>query len=68
MNSLILYKELLAWRTILDILLIAAGLFFLYRTLLGLGTWKIVTGILVAVFIFLVAMTGIMGAGQAEMD
>ncbi len=51
----VLVKELLSWRAILDILLIAAGLFFLYRTLLRLGTWKIVAGILVAMAIFLVA-------------
>ncbi len=43
------------WRVILDILLIAAGLFFLYRTLLRLGTWKIVAGILVALLIFATA-------------
>lgn len=48
-------RELLSWRAILDIFLIAAGLFFLYRTLLRLGTWKIVAGILVAMAIFLVA-------------
>lgn len=43
------------WQTILDILLITAGLFFLYRTLLGLGTWKIVSGILVSTLFFIVA-------------
>lgn len=52
---LILVRELLSWRAILDIILIAAGLFFLYRTLLRLGTWKIVAGILVAMAVFLVA-------------
>ncbi|MDH3344556.1 MAG: diadenylate cyclase [Desulfobacteraceae bacterium] len=52
---LVLVRELLSWRAILDIFLIAAGLFFLYRTLLRLGTWKIVAGILVAMAIFLVA-------------
>ncbi|WP_300463569.1 diadenylate cyclase [Desulfobacula sp.] len=48
-------SELLTWRTILDILVIAAGMFFLYRTLIRLGTWKIVSGILVAAFFFIVA-------------
>lgn len=50
-----LFKAFLAWRSAVEILLIAAGLFFLYRTLVRLGTWKIATGILVAVAIFLVA-------------
>ncbi|MFC1857569.1 diadenylate cyclase [Thermodesulfobacteriota bacterium] len=62
-NSLVLFKKMLNWRTILDILLIAAGLFFLYRTLIRMGTWKIVAGILVAMAAFLVArflnLTGI---------
>ena len=52
---MVLVKELFSWRAILDIFLIAAGVFFLYRTLLRLGTWKIVAGILVAMAIFLVA-------------
>lgn len=58
MESLItlsIFKEFLAWRSAVDILLIATGLFFLYRTLVRLGTWKIATGILVAVGVFLVA-------------
>jgi len=55
LGILVLVRELLSWRAILDIFLIAAGLFFLYRTLLRLGTWKIVAGILVAMAIFLVA-------------
>ncbi len=52
---LVLIRALLSWRAVLDIFLIAAGLFFLYRTLLRLGTWKIVAGILVAMAIFWVA-------------
>ncbi len=43
------------WQTILDILLITGGLFFLYRTLIGLGTWKIVSGILVSALFFIIA-------------
>ena len=55
MGILSIFKEFLAWRTAVDILLMATGLFFLYRTLVRLGTWKIATGILVAVGVFLVA-------------
>jgi diadenylate cyclase len=47
--------EFFSWRAILDILLIAAGLFFLYRTLLRLGTWKIMAGILMALVVFILA-------------
>jgi uncharacterized protein (TIGR00159 family) len=50
-----LIKSISGWRAIVDILAIAAGLFFLYRTLLRLGTWRIVAGILVALFIFFIA-------------
>lgn len=50
-----LIKAISGWQAVLDILLIAAGLFFLYRTLLRLGTWRIVAGILVAMFFFLIA-------------
>lgn len=52
---LVIIKELLSWRAMLDIFLIAAGLFFLYQTLIRLGTWKIVAGILVAMAVFLIA-------------
>jgi len=54
-SPLRLFRSLLDWRVILDILLIAAVLYFLYRTLLRLGTWKIVTGILLAMALFIVA-------------
>jgi uncharacterized protein (TIGR00159 family) len=50
-----LIKAVAGWQAIIDILLIAAGLFFLYRMLLRLGTWRIVAGIIVALFIFLIA-------------
>jgi uncharacterized protein (TIGR00159 family) len=49
------FKQLFTWHAMLDILLIAAGLFFLYRTLRNLGTWRIVTGILIAMAVFLAA-------------
>ena len=54
-GSLSLFKALLNWRTALDILLMTAGLFFLYRSLLRLGTWRIVVGILAALGLFLIA-------------
>jgi DNA integrity scanning protein DisA with diadenylate cyclase activity len=50
-----LFRALLDWRVILDVILIAAALYFLYRTLLRLGTWKIVTGIFLAMIIFIAA-------------
>jgi uncharacterized protein (TIGR00159 family) len=46
---------MLDWRVVLDILLIAAALFLLYRTLHRLGAWKIVAGIFLAIAIFIVA-------------
>ena len=48
-------QEILDWRSFLDIVLIAMGLFFLYQTLRRLGTWKIVLGILIAAVVFIVA-------------
>ncbi|MCL2340469.1 MAG: diadenylate cyclase [Proteobacteria bacterium] len=50
-----LMYELFSWRMALDILLIAAALFFLYRTLHRLGTWKIMVGILLALLVFVLA-------------
>ena len=50
-----LIKGLTGWQAVVDILLIAAGLFLLYRTLLRLGTWRIVAGIIIAMLIFLSA-------------
>lgn len=47
--------ELLTWQAILDIAIISAGLFFLYRTLVRLGTWKIVVGILAAFLVIALA-------------
>ncbi|MBV5318748.1 MAG: diadenylate cyclase [Desulfobulbaceae bacterium] len=54
-HSLALALGFFSWRALLDILLITAGLFFLYRTLLRLGTWKIMAGILLAFLIFILA-------------
>ncbi|RJP94676.1 MAG: hypothetical protein C4518_02945 [Desulfobacteraceae bacterium] len=55
MGTLALIKEFLVWRNMIDVSLIAAGLFVLYRTLKRLGTWKIMAGMLVAMSIFLMA-------------
>lgn len=56
MNKIIfLLHELLTWQAILDIALITAGLFFLYRTLVRLGTWKILVGILAAFLVIALA-------------
>ncbi len=54
-GSLFLVKEMFGIRAFADICLVAAVLYFLYRTLLRLGTWKIVTGIVLAVALFSVA-------------
>ncbi len=45
----------LSWRILLDIALISTALFYLQRTLMRLGTWKIMAGIFVALFVFIVA-------------
>lgn len=42
-----------SWRTLLDIALISTGLFFLQRTLMRLGTWKIMAGIFLALVVFI---------------
>lgn len=55
MDILKVVRLVLDWRVLLDILLLAAALFFLYRTLLKLGAWKIVAGIFLAIVIFVVA-------------
>lgn len=55
LGSAAVINMVLNWRAVADILLISAGIFFLYRTLRGLGTWKIVTGILVAVVFYFFA-------------
>jgi diadenylate cyclase len=51
----LLFREFLTWQAFLDIALITAALFFLYRTVVRLGTWKIVLGILSAFVVFAVA-------------
>lgn len=54
-SFVLLIKELFTLRAIVDILLIAGGMFILYQTLLRSGTWKIVTGILLGMVFFLIA-------------
>ena len=57
-NLLILSKFLkgiLDWRAALDIFLIAVLIFFIYRTFRGLGTWRVLLGILTAIMIFVIA-------------
>lgn len=51
----LILNDVLSWRAALDIFLIATGLFFLYRTLVRQGTWKILLGILAAFLIFVFA-------------
>ena len=55
LHSTSLLTQLFTWRAAIDMLLIAAGLYVLYRTLLGLGTWKMVIGIFITIVFFLVA-------------
>ena len=50
-----LIKAIFGWKAVVDIVLIAAGLFFLYHTLLRLGTWRILAGIMLAASLFLIA-------------
>jgi len=45
-------KEMMSWRVGLDILLIGMAIFLTYRTLHRLGTWKILTGLLIAIVLF----------------
>ena len=54
-SNLFIVHQLLSWRAIVEILLLALGLFFLYRTLMRLGTWKIAVGVLAAILVFLAA-------------
>ena len=55
LTLIVLIKEMTGWKAVVDIVLIAAGLFFLYHTLLRLGTWRIIVGIMLAAFLFLIA-------------
>ena len=63
MVTLQLLREMLSWRSALDILILTVLVFILFRTLSRLGTWKILTGILLAAALFVLAnfldLTGI---------
>ncbi|MFH1992310.1 MAG: diadenylate cyclase [Pseudomonadota bacterium] len=48
-------KEMLSWKAVLDIFLIATLIFLIYRTFRTLGTWRVLLGILTAVTVFLIA-------------
>ena len=56
-----LIKGMIGWKAAVDIVLIAAGLFFLYHTLLRLGTWRIVAGIMLAAFLCAVGVGLVFG-------
>ncbi|MBU2489764.1 MAG: diadenylate cyclase, partial [Proteobacteria bacterium] len=47
--------NILNWRSLTDITLIALGFFFIYHTLRRLGTWKIFLGIVAAMLVFAAA-------------
>jgi uncharacterized protein (TIGR00159 family) len=47
--------QILSWQALLDIGIITGGLFFLYRTLARLDTWKIFVGICIAFLVFIFA-------------
>jgi len=55
MDFILLIQHFFDWRALIDILLMSAGLFFLYRTLQRLGTWGIAAGILIALVVYLLA-------------
>ena len=55
MDLILVIEQLLSWRALVDIFLVSAGLFFLYRTLQRLGTWGIAAGILIAMVVYLLA-------------
>jgi diadenylate cyclase len=54
-KAFLILHDLLSWRGILDILLIALVFFYLNRTLVRLGTWKILAGIFLAFLLYAVA-------------
>ncbi len=55
MDFILLIQQFFDWRALVDILLMSASLFFLYRTLQRLGTWGIAAGILIAIVVYLLA-------------
>lgn len=55
MEFTFLIQHFFDWRALVDILLMSAGLFFLYRTLQRLGTWGIAAGILIGMVVYFLA-------------
>lgn len=55
MDFTLLLKHFSDWRALVDILLMAAGMFFLYQTLKRIGTWGIAAGVLIAMALYLLA-------------
>jgi diadenylate cyclase len=47
--------QIFDWREALDILILATGLFLAYRTLHRLGTWKMASGVLIAIIVYVIA-------------
>jgi uncharacterized protein (TIGR00159 family) len=54
-SSIEVLEMIFDWRALLDIILVAVGLCFLCRTILRLGTWKIVSGTFIALLVFAAA-------------
>jgi diadenylate cyclase len=48
-------KEIMSWKTAVDVFLMALLIFLIYRTFRRLGTWRILLGILIAVSFFVLA-------------
>jgi diadenylate cyclase len=54
-STIKMLAQIFDWREALDILILSTGLFLGYRTLYRLGTWKMASGVLIAIIVFLVA-------------
>ncbi len=55
MDLTLFLQHFLDWRALVDILLMSAGMFFLYQTLKRIGTWGIAAGVLIAMALYLLA-------------
>lgn len=55
-GKIALILQTLSWRALVDVFILAVGLFFLYRTFVRLGTWKIAMGVGMALLVYLVAV------------
>lgn len=54
-KAFFILHELFSWRAVLDILIISLVFFYLNRTLIRLGTWKILVGIIGAFLLYAIA-------------